>query len=480
MALGRSKKKAKVKKSINAMVLASGILATPGVPSFFATVKMHLRPRNGKDESTVATTPSLPVASGSRRAQSMSVLPTRVPPALVAARESGVVLTTSAPMVDPPAIKKPEPSAVAITDKEQCSAQPLSHRPAAAWQKAIAKPAESTTHDDGNDSDDMDFDAEFGFTDMPMRPPLTFDTPVLHNKGTDAAPPRAPKSKPNFPASPNGPTTIYTPKPPSEAPPDRNISPRRIQSAPTGLLKTYDDCLLLDDDGDEDADMWFVPSVRAKAERRLGTSGLVGAAADLEELEEVADVNLESWDDDFDAQGDAPLAIPEAVSQRQNHVKGDVVNLKKFALHIEDLKHLHSDGLDMAAGVPVRSRQRLEAVRDNYAQDLKRAEVLIALGDYAEDRPDSTAPTAQHLHVLVELMIGSEAGKSGQKSKQAAGNGGTVLSPAATEDLEQMVREGTLVFGVELIPVLMKHMGPLKLSLMKYLDDVRAVLLAQS
>ncbi|KAJ3025890.1 hypothetical protein HDV00_012348 [Rhizophlyctis rosea] len=60
----------KTKKSVNALVLASGLAATPSFPSFFNTISIHLRPRCKNDG------PIKPRAlSPQRRAQSMCMLP---------------------------------------------------------------------------------------------------------------------------------------------------------------------------------------------------------------------------------------------------------------------------------------------------------------------------------------------------------------------------------------------------------------------
>ncbi|KAI8587569.1 hypothetical protein BDZ88DRAFT_236336 [Geranomyces variabilis] len=384
---------------------------------------------------------------------------------------------------------------------------------------------------------DMDFDAEFGFEPVTPNPP-----PILSLNGALTAP-RGPKSKTQAGREAVGgaiPTDADADADAAAA--TRNISPRRVQSAPTNLLKIYDESLLLEHDDEEDE--WFVPSVKAKAERRLGRKGgLVGAAHDNDDDDDEDDAhtfgekagrgglravapapgeNMESWDDDFDADGEddgdaagQTLRIPDAVQNLQHQIKGDAVNLKKFALHIEgarcaqletnkrpdlsffsskflsdrftfvhpDLKLLNSDAADMAAGVPASSRSRLAAVRARYAADLLKVQVLIALGDYAEDdndvdgSPASQAPTEQHLQVLVDMMVGGTDRRGAGGKGGGGGGGGGGLPPAAARELERMVRDGTLVFGVELMPALIKHMAPLKLSLSKYVEDVRAVLL---
>ncbi|RKO90984.1 hypothetical protein BDK51DRAFT_37131, partial [Blyttiomyces helicus] len=136
-----------------------------------------------------------------------------------------------------------------------------------------------------SDPDVLDFDAEFGFAPTPARP---------------------------NPLGARGPTT------------ERNISPRRIQSAPMLALKRFPSDALLLDEGDDTGDEWIVPSVKAKAARRRERDQLL--AADV----------CESWDDDFDVGEDGEeegggLSVPEAVRELQVGLRGDIENVKRFA-----------------------------------------------------------------------------------------------------------------------------------------------------
>ncbi|TPX59949.1 hypothetical protein PhCBS80983_g02105 [Powellomyces hirtus] len=582
--VGIGRKKGRAKKSVNALILATGVIATPSVPCFFSAIKMHLRARTKADtgpviaprtlapplhqQHTAAVPPllagpsSLPSLATTRRAQSLSVLPMNVRGGVGGAgrglqqqhqqqqqQQGGVI------QIQPQdGTKKNEysvrPPPFRGEEEEEDGARYDEPRFLNAIPKAAdcASPPRNThnDHDDGDDDNDgeeeLDFDAEFGFTVTPAMPLVFLGTNQYGNKsGGDPkqqetplqphqATPRGPKSRPPNVISGGG---------ASGGVEDRNISPRRIQSAPTNMLKMYDESLLLaneDDEFDEEAgvnkDEWFVPSVKAKAERRLGRGGLVGMppvyAHDEDDEDEDEDNNgvengrlqmdsgggapggggagMESWDDDFDddhggggddaemnggkdgAAGGGLLHIPRAVRELQTQIKGDAVNLKKFALHIEDLRLLHSDATDMAAGVPA---SRLAPLQSQYARELTRVQVLLALGDSSDDDGDATrpkqhnsrhllvpphqaAPTEHHMHVLVEMLITGPDHHSQQKKKTGGGGG---LSPAAVKSLQQMVADGTLVFGVELVPALLKHMGPLKIALAGYVAELRRVLL---
>ncbi|TPX70674.1 hypothetical protein SpCBS45565_g01662 [Spizellomyces sp. 'palustris'] len=439
---GKNSKSQKAKKSINALVLASGTLATPTVPSFFSAIQFHLRPRS-KDDG-----PLKPRAlSASRRAQSMSVLSTDTA-ALAAVkssaqREPPVMIERRIPTRGP--VKQQTPAI------DNLRPQNVDTRPSAGIIVSSAERAEFTAECNSlgvpvEDNDvDLDFDAEFGFTDVRQAP--------LANLGHALAEENPTSGSVNASGLSN--TQESSQNPLARKSSDRNISPRRIQSAPTGLLKMYDESMLLEDDH---ADEWFVPSVKAKAERRLGRGGMVGA-----EEEEDEGIKLESWDDDFDVGEKDDLDIPDSVQNLQTHIRGDVVNLKKFALHIEDLKLIFLDMHDMASGIPSNHAPALRTLQTAYSKEIEKAEVLIAVGDYAEDRPQCTAPTARHLRVLAEMLLG--------------GAKGSVLSSQAAEDITRMVEQESLAFGVELVPALMKHMSPLKQTLTMYVEQLRQLLL---
>lgn len=115
----------------------------------------------------------------------------------------------------------------------------------------------------------------------------------------------------------------------------------------------------------------------------------------------------------------------------------------------------------MESGISSTNPALLPTLQKPYTQSLEQAQVLIALGDYAEDRPDSTAPTERHLRVLADMLTG------GSKDR---------LTSQAAEDVVRMVEVGNLDFGVELMPAVVKYMGPLKGRLREYVDVLRRVL----
>ncbi|KAI8818184.1 uncharacterized protein EV422DRAFT_538984 [Fimicolochytrium jonesii] len=489
-----SGKAAKAKKSINALILASGTLATPSFPSFFQTIKMHLRPRTKADSQPVVFNPTsisqhqhqqqqqqqqrgtnVQPLGANRRAHSMSVLATEkavmdvgrsVPDGargLPAPGRSGIAdeIKAKPNVVGTETISNAEtthasnPSIpAAATSSDSPHNAPPSRMLAIAKSGDPPHPTPTTS-----DSDDLDFDAEFGFTDISTPTPLKFaDPPMLLTP----------------PLTPHPPLEMRTPKNPSQPKAaDRKISPRRrIQSAPTASLALQDDSLLLDtndEDDDWDEDRWFVASVKAKASRQLGSAagrggGMVGAN---DEEDEEKQGNLESWDADFDntdADAETALRIPDTVRDLQSHLKSDAINLKKFALHIEDLKLLLNDALDISSALPARTLSHLQKP---YAPTFARAHLLIALGSYADDGVDKLTPTDHDMSLLCEMLV---TGPAGDKR----GGDGRLSEEAERDVKRMMVGNGdVLQFGVELMPALMRHMGPVKEGLRRFVDEVR-------
>ncbi|KAI8843617.1 hypothetical protein BC829DRAFT_401034 [Chytridium lagenaria] len=341
----------KAKKSIAALILASGAASSIAFPSFFFTIST-LRPST--KPSTRPSTSSTPSSQPpSRRAFSTAIIP----------HHSFADLSPTSP----------------TPLQDRSSRHPIHPTPR---QLGVQRPQPQ--------EDDEDWDKEFN---------LPTSTPTLHLR-------RAPHSQ--------------------------SLS-RRIQSAPSVALRKFGegagggmvDALMEDD--------FLVSSVREKAERRR-----------LRELERSVSANggLESWDDDF---GEAEvcgrdggewrreweeLSIPKSVYEAQEALRMDAMHMKEFALHIEDLKLVYLDAIDMAQGLstsphlPPTHHDTLATLRETFTQDLSQIEVLIDLGESSETSPNASE---RHLRILGDL-------------------------------LDEDVRE----FGVSLIPTLIKRIGPLK------------------
>ncbi|KAJ3202890.1 hypothetical protein HDU67_000221, partial [Dinochytrium kinnereticum] len=175
---------------------------------------------------------------------------------------------------------------------------------------------------------------------------------------------------------------------------------RRIQSAPSVALRRFGDgggggmVDALMEDGTA-VGAFVVESVREKAERRR-----------LRELERSVSANagLESWDDDFDYEaggggaagggerGREGLCIPECVNETQEAVRMDAVNVKEFALHVEDLKLIYTQlqtlTQTLTTPLPPHLLPTLQTLTRAYTPDLTQTQCLIDLGDASSSSDD--------------------------------------------------------------------------------------------
>ncbi|KAJ3190610.1 hypothetical protein HK101_008536 [Irineochytrium annulatum] len=249
-------------------------------------------------------------------------------------------------------------------------------------------------------------------------------------------------------------------------------------------------------DDDVEEENWLVPSVREKAARRRE-----------KELERSVSANggLESWDDDFeygnveeaagkkgdrsspgggslDTMGEGcdssrdlgALRIPMAIGEVQESLRSDAVNMKKFALHIEDLKLIYLDAKDMAAGVAQSNRTALENIWKDFAAELDQAQVLIDLGEFAEEKGDSMVADERHLRVLAEILATpSSTCEASGKLRDREGSEATVCGLR-----ELAASSGKLEFGISLLPALLRKIGPLKHRLNDFVGELRSLILA--
>jgi hypothetical protein len=147
-------------------------------------------------------------------------------------------------------------------------------------------------------------------------------------------------------ASTNGPTPLFPmQRAPTSRHQQRNISPRRIQTAPLPLpqnlsqapnqnipkpiTELFDTFRGTQEDGEDaldgfDVSEWTNAAIKAKARAQ----------------QEIKNPTKETWDDDFDlGESDmSQLAVPSHVLQAQQALRSDAENLKKFALHVEGLR----------------------------------------------------------------------------------------------------------------------------------------------
>ncbi|ORY52556.1 hypothetical protein BCR33DRAFT_779830 [Rhizoclosmatium globosum] len=169
-----------------------------------------------------------------------------------------------------------------------------------------------------------------------------------------------------------------------------------------------------------------------------------------------AEAGLESWDDDFLVEGEesnsrhtmSGLQVPLFLKSVQEAVRSEGESLRKFALHIEDLKLIYMDAMDISFGLEFEAPERVEPLAATYQTTLDVAQVLIHLGDF-NDHDEKLKANDMHLRILGELL--------GEELKSI--------------DIARMKMQ----FGCEYVQILVEKIGPLKKKLIEYVGELRKV-----
>ncbi|KAJ3246180.1 hypothetical protein HDU77_009084 [Chytriomyces hyalinus] len=416
-------KKKKAKKSINALVLAAACAGSIGFPSLIHTLStLRIAPTS----NTNNTAPQKDFATAKARAQSLGA-------AQFQHASSSATLFDETPTPRP---LKPCSSNESLSP----SARAPKSRPTQHIQ--LEQPVLLQTH---SEAVDEDWDLEFS------KQSICADT-LNHQNNANQINLRAP-ALPPFPRKPK-------PHPRAFMAPQQ----RRVVSAPSfaGHLQfgESDDIPATAAGGVVDAlwdtvaveDEFLVASVKQKVVARRE-----------KELERSvsADGGLESWDDDFCCFGgedeDVPaagnaLVVPEFLGSVQEALRVDSENIRKFALHIEDLKLLYLDAQDISIGLEFDAPELVEPVKQKYHSHLETAEVLIHLGDFNDDVGDEKLLTDElHVRVLGQLLGDS------------VGVGKLAVARIKME------------FSGVFMPVLIKCIGPVKVALNEYVNELRKI-----
>ncbi|KAJ3103393.1 hypothetical protein HK100_004209 [Physocladia obscura] len=207
------------------------------------------------------------------------------------------------------------------------------------------------------------------------------------------------------------------------------------------------------DDNDDDEE-FLVASVKQKVVSRR--------EKDLERSVS-ANVGLESWDDDFleDSSGgcrwkeNEGIKIPNFVGEVQESLKIEAENFRKFSLHIEDLKLIYMDAIDISFGLEFSCPEQILNLTPKYQKMLDTAKVLIHLGDFDENKEEQMLSDDFHLSILSELL------------GDFCGNSAEIRALALSKH--------KMLFAGEYVPILIKNIGTVKQQLNQYLLDMRVI-----
>ncbi|KAJ3073941.1 hypothetical protein HDU98_000243 [Podochytrium sp. JEL0797] len=410
-------KKKKAKKSINALVLAAtaaGSIALPSLHQTLASLRLAIPGLTSPPNS-----PPSAFAAAKHRTQSMGEARFHTPP-------------TPTP-----------PKTVAFAPNPPTTIQPPAAPKRSTANAAVVAPA----------AEEEDWDKEF------LGPSSTSSNHPSTTPGAPLLPfPRAPATRA---------TLAHQQRRVVSAPSFAHPPPSFDFPTPTSTTNTSAgvvDVLWEDAGVSKEEDAFLTAGVKHKILQRRE-----------KELERSvsADAGLESWDDDFVVDGEeeegekvvvkghgvvaSGLKIPSFLSNVQDALRTDSNNLRKFALHIEDLKLIYMDALDMAFGLDFDHPDLLAPLTARFTPILETAQVLIHLGDFRDNVNDTTsaeklATDALHLRVLADLLPGREA---------------EIKSLAQAKMKMQ--------FHGELVGVLMERIGGVKKEVAEYLGELSKI-----
>eukprot|EP00842_Homolaphlyctis_polyrhiza_P005425 jgi/Hompol1/5884/HPOL_000183-RA len=272
-----------------------------------------------------------------------------------------------------------------------------------------------------------------------------------------------------------------------------SMQARRVQSAPglSGLtflpLEIVDTSEFLDVDADWSPDEWLVASVKTKAAARQQRNAAhtfqsqAMPSTSLQQDTVGSTRHVEDWDEDFDMEDDetkemdcdAPqimtLSIPKVVDDLQSRLKSDILSMQKFALHIQDLKLIYLDVLDLQCGLESSKKlggcTTLSELIASHRGVLEASRVMIDIAETSDDTLSTTAPvprlTSRHIQVLAAIITREDAfvvdGGNGGDVGGLEGKIGDVVIREGDEDvacvssdtmelLHKMVQDGVFVF----------------------------------
>jgi len=243
---------------------------------------------------------------------------------------------------------------------------------------------------------------------------------------------------------------------PAQSQSPRKLSPRRISSAPASQ-QSFDALNTLLESSDKNLDLFddtfIVASVRAKVEKRNEKA----SAATNEH-------SHENWDTDFE---DEELSLPTIVTESQQMILKDGINMQKFAWHMEDLKLLYLEAQDMKHGISD------STISFKYKEELEDTRVLINLADELDDSNTNSTRQNPDDFIILSKILGKRAPITPVTAVLDTEN-----DDDNDEDWDVAVDDKTRMdFSVLDLPALIAYIEPLKKKMSEYIGDIRGVLM---
>ncbi|KAJ3301487.1 hypothetical protein HDV03_000724 [Kappamyces sp. JEL0829] len=150
---------------------------------------------------------------------------------------------------------------------------------------------------------------------------------------------------------------------------------RRVQSAPSVALTHLPPNLLDEMDSWEDdftLNEWVVPQVREKAQRQQQPRA-----------------DIEDWDQDFEVEQDEQVEVPVYLEAIQDKFKIDMLQMRQFALHIQDLKVIHENALALEKSLAKHYEDDVSFLKADGEEMMSQIQLLMHLADFQEDASQS-------------------------------------------------------------------------------------------
>ncbi|KAI8895468.1 hypothetical protein BC833DRAFT_601121 [Globomyces pollinis-pini] len=229
---------------------------------------------------------------------------------------------------------------------------------------------------------------------------------------------------------------------PSRTQPHHPLKSRRIQSAPCVVLSLLPPNLLDEMDAwDNDEhtlnEEWIVPSVREKA---------------ITQNQNNSTQIVETWDDDFDVEDENDIDIPTYMKSIQTKFKTDMLHMRKFALHMQDLKHIFANANVLESAMNKQFKSNVTELSKVYQSTFDQINVLIHLADYKED---GTGPNLTESDLT--LLYG-------------------MLQDCDDREIHEMFKKKNVMFGNIIMNHLLERISPLKRELVDYVRQLRELM----
>ncbi|RKP03589.1 hypothetical protein CXG81DRAFT_23847 [Caulochytrium protostelioides] len=178
------------------------------------------------------------------------------------------------------------------------------------------------------------------------------------------------------------------------------------------------------------------------------------------------------------------LAIPPELMTNQRAIRADLENMRRFALHVEDLKLVWLDVQDQLKGLVADHPAQVEQLKAQYQTSLRQVQALIELGELTDEHRVPTMSTIDMVAVLRGILKDDTVATTNTAGAAGGASGGShhpgVPPIAGISPHSGLMPPGTAFsFGVHMIPQLLRSVAPLKAHLASVQAELRSLALSE-